>query len=138
MRIVFDTNVLISAMLNPRGTPGAILALILAGEVVVLYDDRILAEYRDVLARPKLRIPPAEAELVLGFFEAEGVLTSAPPLPIDLPDPDDLPFLEVAVASRADALVTGNKRHFSTGEGTSPALILSPAEFLELRNTLAN
>src|SRR3982750_1614514 len=102
VRIVFDTNVLISAMLNPRGTPGAILALILAGEVVVLYDDRILAEYRDVLARPKLRIPPAEAELVLGFFEAEGVLTSAPPLPIDLPDPDDLPFLEVAVASRAD------------------------------------
>ncbi len=56
MRIVVDTNVLVSGLLNPYGSPGRILDLVLSGRIQVLYDDRILEEYQDVLARPQLAI----------------------------------------------------------------------------------
>jgi predicted nucleic acid-binding protein len=51
-------------------------------------------------------------------------------LEIDLPDPDDEPFLEVAIAGRVEAIVTGNKRHFPKKDYKG-VRILSPAEFLE-------
>ena len=53
MRIVLDTNVLVSGLLNPDGAPGRLLDLILGGRLQILYDDRILGEYSDVLARPQ-------------------------------------------------------------------------------------
>ena len=56
MRIVLDTNVLVSGLLNPNGTPGRILDLILGRYLTLLYDDRIIGEYSDVLARPQLDI----------------------------------------------------------------------------------
>jgi putative PIN family toxin of toxin-antitoxin system len=135
VRLVLDTNVLVSALLNPRGTPGRILDLVLSGAVVVLYDDRMLAEYRDVLSRPKLRIAPIEAAVLLDFIETEGVLCSAPPLSIDLPDPEDLPFIEVAAVAAASALVTGNARHFTLAIEILDVPILSPAEFLDFWRT---
>jgi putative PIN family toxin of toxin-antitoxin system len=132
VRIVLDTNVLVSAFLNPRGTPANVVNLVLSHAVTLLYDDRMLAEYQDVLTRPKLRIAPLEAVFLLEFIETEGVLVSAPPLfSLDLPDPEDLPFVEVAAAAGADALVTGNTRHFASAASTIGIPILSPAEFLD-------
>ena len=135
MRVVLDTNVLVSALLNPHGTPGRVIDLVLSGAVIVMYDDRILAEYRDVMARPKLRITPLEAAFLLDFIETEGILLSAPPLAVELPDPDDLPFIEVAAVASVDALVTGNARHFSAASGILEVPILSPAEFMDLWRT---
>ncbi|HEX9938161.1 MAG TPA: putative toxin-antitoxin system toxin component, PIN family [Longimicrobium sp.] len=132
MRIVLDTNVLVSALLNPHGAPGAVLQLIYSGEVVVFFDDRILSEYRDVLGRPKLRISRREAEFTVDFIEAEGVRVSAPPLDLDLVDPDDLPFLEIAQASHVDGLVTGNTRHFVGTPVAEAVPVLTPTEFLAL------
>jgi putative PIN family toxin of toxin-antitoxin system len=132
VRLVVDTNVLVSALLNPRGTPGRILDLVFSHAVVVLFDDRMLAEYRDVLTRPKLRIAPLEAAFLLDFIETEGVLVSAPPLSLDLADPEDLPFVEVAAGAVADALVTGNTRHFAPAAAVIGLPILSPAEFFEI------
>jgi putative PIN family toxin of toxin-antitoxin system len=135
VRIVLDTNVIVSALLNPHGSPGRIIDLVLSGAVIVLFDDRILAEYRDVLARPKLRIAPVESAFLLEFIETEGVLAPAPPLEIGLPDPDDLPFVEVAAAASADALVTGNARHFAPALETLNVPLLSPAEFIDFWHT---
>lgn len=132
MRIVLDTNVLISGLLNPRGIPGRILDLISGGHVGVLYDDRILAEYREVVARPRLRIQPMEAALIIDGIESNGWLVPAPPLDVELPDPMDLPFLEVAEAGHAAALVTGNGRHFTPVRGHVAIPVLTPAEFFEL------
>lgn len=129
MNIVLDTNVLVSGLLNPVGIPGRILDLVNAGFVTVLYDDRILAEYRDVLSRPRLRIEPAEAALVLDQIEHGGILFPAQPLDVDLPDPGDLPFLEVADAGGAVPLVTGNGRHFVPLRGSTAVPVLTPAEF---------
>lgn len=130
MRIVLDTNVLVSGLLSPTGPPGRILDLLTSGRLQLLYDDRILLEYRAVLARPRLRIEPAEAEAILDLIERDGSLIPAAPLPLELPDPDDLPFLEVAIASAAAALVTGNERHFRPLNGEHGVAVQNPASFL--------
>ncbi|MDT8899474.1 putative toxin-antitoxin system toxin component, PIN family [Thermanaerothrix sp. 4228-RoL] len=129
MRIVLDTNVLVSALLNPFGAPGRVLDLILAGAVQIVYDDRILAEYREVLARPRFGFEKRHVQRLMEYliFTGEGV--SASPLNVDAPDVDDLPFAEVAVSGNVDALVTGNPEHFAFI--THPP-VLSPAEFLQL------
>jgi putative PIN family toxin of toxin-antitoxin system len=131
MRIVLDTNVLVSGLHNPDGKPGRIVDLILAGRLQLLYDDRILSEYLDVLARPQLDLDPSLAQAVVGSIRLAGERLTALPLPEDtLPDPDDLPFAEIAISGKADALVTGNAKHFS-GLGERGVTVCFPADFLE-------
>lgn len=131
MRIVLDTNVLVSGLHNPNGTPGRIVDLLLQGRIQVLYDDRILAEYLDVLARPELAIDPSLAQAVVGYIRLAGERITALPMPADaLPDPDDLPFAEVAISGEGEALVTGNVKHFS-GLKERGVIVLSPMQFLE-------
>lgn len=127
-QIVLDTNVLISALLTPFGAPARILDAILIGLVRLLYDDRIMDEYRRVLARRKFGFAPSHVDWLLDFLQTSGRRISAPPLKNKLPDPNDAAFLEVAVAGMADALVTGNRRHFPARAGIS---ILSPQDFLK-------
>ncbi len=130
MRIVLDTNVLVSGLLNPGGAPGRVVDLILGGRHHVLYDDRLIAEYLDVLTRPHLKISDALAKAVVGYFRLAGERVTAIPLPEDaLPDPDDLPFLEVAISGEADVLVTGNTRHFPPPKRRG-VRVESPAVFL--------
>jgi len=130
--IVLDTNVLVSGLLSAYGHPGRIIDFLLTGSVGIAYDDRIWEEYSDVLARPKFMFDPQRVNAVLNFLKLNGRFTLAPPLnQVDMvvvPDVDDLPFAEVAVAAKVDALVTGNTRHFSFME-TQPIPVLSPAKF---------
>lgn len=135
MRIVVDTNVIISGLMSPAGPPGRILDLLLTGRAVAVYDDRILAEYHEVVKRPKLRIGQMEAGIVLDRIEREGIFVAAPPLEIRIPDLDDAAFIEVAVAGHAVALVTGNERHFAPAREYVSVPILSPAQFVEFWRT---
>ena len=128
-RVVLDTNVLVSALLNSFGTPGRVLDLVLAGELAVAYDDRVLAEWRQVLHREKFGFSAGDIEVLLSFVEGEGISVNASPLAIELPDQDDLPFLEVAHASEA-ALITGNTRHYPP-EARRGVAVLDPASFLD-------
>jgi len=130
MRIVLDTNVLVSGLLRPDGVPGQVVDYLYARAFLVLYDARILGEYREVLARPRLDIAQEDAAAVCAFIEAHGVPVQALPLSIALPDRDDLPFVEVAVAGVADAIVTGNAAHFP-GE-LLPVRVQSPRAFLSV------
>jgi uncharacterized protein len=131
MRIVLDTNVLVSGLYNPNGAPGRIIDLILGARIQVLYDDRILAEYLDVLARPRLVIEPSVAQAVVGYMRLSGERVMALPLGKDnLPDPDDLPFAEVAITGKADILVTENMKHFFRLK-EQDVTVLSPAQCLE-------
>lgn len=133
MRIVLDTNVLVAGLLNPDGNPGRVLDLFLAGELTLLVDDRILAEYRDVLGRPKFGFDERDVADLLADIEAESWRVAAPPLGIHLPDERDLPFLEVGIAGSAESLVTGNARHFRLPR-TVRIAIESPAEFVRRWN----
>ncbi len=130
MRIVLNTNVLLSGLLKPYGKPAAILRLIVSGALQLAYDGRILLEYREVLLREKFHFTREQVDTFLELVEAEGFLTTASPLKVRLPDPDDAPFLEVVLASRADALITGDKRHYPPHASKGVA-VLNPAEFLE-------
>jgi putative PIN family toxin of toxin-antitoxin system len=128
MIVVLDTNVLVSGILRPYGHAGTILRWAAAGMLRLAYDQRILAEYRDVLHRPVFGFSPDHVDALLEQFEQEGFSVVAGSLPFTLPDPSDAPFLEVALAGRVDALVTGNKKHFIPGEPL--VSVLSPAEFI--------
>ncbi len=128
MRIVLDTNVLVSGLLSHGGPPSLILDLVEAGRLKVLYDDRVMLEYREVLARPRFSFSAESVAAIIELLEETGERTAAAPLDVELRDPDDLPFLEVAVRGKADALVTGNTRHFPAEYSGVP--ILSPAAFL--------
>lgn len=129
MKVVFDTNVVVSGFLNPQGAPGALVRLAAQGRLIVCYDARILAEYREVLLRPKFGLTPGLVDPFLDQVQSEGYRASPRPLSHRLPDPDDEPFLEVA-ASCAAPLVTGNLRHYPAAARAS-VRVESPADYLE-------
>ena len=112
MKIALDTNVLVSGLLSPQGAPATVLRSVMAGGVSICFDERILSEYLHVLARSKFDIDMERVTVLLEFLEAIGEPVLAPPLNLSLPDPSDEAFVEVAVASAADFLVTGNLKHF--------------------------
>ncbi len=129
MRVVLDTNVVVSALISSAGPAGQVVRLVGREKLIPLYDPRIWAEYEDVLSRPKFCFDHADVQDVLGLIAARGQRVEADPLPSRLPDPDDLPFLEVALSGRARALITGNARHFP--RALMGALkVLPPGEFL--------
>jgi uncharacterized protein len=130
MRIVIDTNVLVSGLLNPHGAPGRIVEALLVRTFALLYDDRVLSEYSDVLSRPAFGFRALDVEMVLDAIVNEGERISALPAPLLLADETDLPFLEVAISGRAGVLVTGNVKHFKPRRGRHDVNIVSPADFL--------
>jgi uncharacterized protein len=131
MLVVLDTNVIVSGLLNGEGKPGKIIDLALENRFQVAYDNRILGEYEDVLARPELHIRPALARAVIAHIELTGQQIDAGTISLDnIQDPDDLPFAEVFITANAHALVTGNIRHFSSLRDRGLA-IYNPAQFIE-------
>lgn len=128
-RIVPDTNILVSALINGFGAPGRILDLVLDGAISVAHDDRLFEEWREVLYREKFGFDSGDVETVLGFIESEGVGVQASPRGAKLPDPDDVPFLEVARAAEA-VLVTGNLKHYPEEERKGVE-VMGPAELLK-------
>jgi putative PIN family toxin of toxin-antitoxin system len=130
MKIVLDTNVLVSGLLTPFGSSGEIVRMVSAGILILQYDSRILSEYQDVLYRPKFQFNKDHIDTLLSFLKQNGLLMSANPLELCLPDPDDELFLEIAVAGRAACLITGNKSHYPR-QSRQGIKILSPSEFID-------
>ena len=130
MRLVVDTNVLVSGLLTPFGAPGIVAGLIAGGRLQLCYDPRILAEYDEVLHRPSFGFEEEDVASFLAQVRAQGELVVPMPLSIGLPHVDDEPFLEVAGAAMVKFLVTGNLRHFPEG-GWKSTRIVSPRQFLE-------
>ncbi|MFK5927000.1 MAG: putative toxin-antitoxin system toxin component, PIN family [Desulfuromusa sp.] len=126
MKIVLDTNVLISGLINPTGVPAKILNLILNQNIIVLYDTRIIKEYVDVLKRRKFSFTKESIDPLLDFIKYEGCFVAAEPLKISFKDEDDKMFLEVAKTGRAEYLITGNIIHFP-----KERFIVTPREFIE-------
>ena len=131
MRVVLDTNVLVSGLITPFGPAGDIVRLLAAGVIRACYDARILAEYREVLSRPAFGITAERMEALIDQVRADGVLVTARPLAARLPDPDDEMFLAVALAAGATCLVTGNLRHYPD-RSRRGLPVVSPRRFLDL------
>jgi putative PIN family toxin of toxin-antitoxin system len=130
MKIVLDTNVVVSGLLQAQGNPAQVLALVLSGAIQICRDKRILAEYAEVLARPRFKFDPKRVREVLNKIETDGLaVDAAGESNLDLPDPDDEPFLAVALAASADFLVTGNLADYPHDKRRGCAVV-SPAAFM--------
>jgi putative PIN family toxin of toxin-antitoxin system len=115
IRVVLDTNVLVSAILSPFGPPARILQLALArADVELCLSGEVYAEYEDVLRRPRLHRSEAEIASILRAVHDCGFWVKPTRRVTVCLDPDDDIFLECAEASEADYLVTGNLKHFPT------------------------
>jgi len=131
MKIVLDINIVVSGLLHSQGNPAQVLTLALSGAVQVCHDKRILAEYGEVLARPRFKFDPKRVREVLSKLETDGLTVDASEQPdLDLPDPDDEPFLAVALAAAADYLVTGNLSDYPPDKRRG-CVVVSPAAFME-------
>ncbi len=130
MRVVLDTNVLVSGLLSPFGLPGEIVRMVSAGVIRLCVDARLLAEYEQVLLRPRFGLDPDAVAALLDYIDVTSDKVASVPLGDRLPDPDDEAFLEVAVASGADYLATGNLVHFPA-EACAGVSVVSPAAFVE-------
>jgi putative PIN family toxin of toxin-antitoxin system len=112
MKVVLDTNVLVSACWKPDGLEAGTVTLGLSGAYTICVSTPILAEYRDVLARKKLQGLADRAGTILSGIDRAAVFYDAA-VPIDAArDEDDNRFLECAFSAGADYLVTGNLRHY--------------------------
>ena len=124
-----DTNVLVSALIQPEGIPARILDLILSGQVKIVLDNRIYAEYQDVLLRPEFGFAPELADGLLEFLLQSGERVYSIKTSVALPDVYDGKFLEVAIDGTANFLVTGNLKHFPRRQRRG-VRVVSPREFL--------
>ena len=128
MRVYLDTNVLVSAF-TTRGICEDVLNVVLAEHQLVL-GEAVLAELRRVLAK-KMRMQSELAEEAVAFLRKEAIIvSSAPTLPLELRDPDDVLVLSEAAAGLADVVVTGDRDILDVAE-TLPLPVISPRGFWE-------
>jgi len=130
VKVVLDTNVLVSGLLKPKSKPAKIVRLIVQGDLDIVINEHILSEYYEVLRRPKFSFDLRDADEVLEIFRLYGIRAPALLQSMSLPDPNDTPFLEAAIAGQADVLITGNKRHFPK-KCCKGIRVMTPSEFFE-------
>ena len=128
MRVCLDTNVLVSAF-TTRGICEDVLNVVLAEHQLVL-GEAVLTELRRVLVT-KMRMQSELAEEAVAFLRREAIIvSSAPTLPLELRDPDDVTVLSEAAAGLAEVVVTGDRDILDVAE-TLPLPIVSPRGFWE-------
>lgn len=130
LRLVLDTNVVVSAALQEESLARIVLTIALTRPARLYVSRPVLNEYAEVLSRPELDIPRGQRLRLLQLIKNHGLLV-APYRRLEVTnDPDDNIFIECADAARADYLVTGNRRHFPVfWKGTK---VISPRELTEI------
>jgi putative PIN family toxin of toxin-antitoxin system len=132
VRAVLDTNVLISALLSPTGSPAHALLAWQQGQFELIVSPQLLAEMKLVLAYPKLRrrIAGDEAERVIEWLGRAATVATDPtgPPPVESADPADDYLLTLAAAERA-VLVSGDDDLLALRDRLP---IHSPASFLDM------
>ena len=130
IRIVLDTNIFISSLLQPRGLPAEVLTLALVGERVRLcVSAEIYSEYEEVIRRPRFRRDEEEIVGALRAIRERGLWIKPSQRIQACSDPDDDVFLECADAAKAHFLVTGNLKHFPAS--WRDTRIVSARQFLD-------
>jgi len=112
LRLVLDTNIVVSAALEPDGLQRTVFLLAITKPLRWYVSDAILAEYAAVLARPELKIRRGLRQQLLQLIRDRSRRVVPSRVPQVTGDPADNIFIECADAARADYLVTGNLRHF--------------------------
>lgn len=130
---VIDTNVIVSALLSHYDDTATVVIMrkIIRGEVIPLYNERILEEYIEVLNRKKFSFTESMISATLKVIIDYGIILDSIESDISLPDPKDLVFYEVALSQEDSFLVTGNIKHFP-----KKPFIVTPTEMLAIINEM--
>ncbi len=132
MRIVLDTNVLVSALAFPGNKPDQILYRIRRGETEHFISPFILSELDRVL-REKFRFPKKEADVRVNAIRAIAhVITPTERITVVTANDDDNRVLECVAPAQAEFLVTGDKEHLLSLGSYRGTKIVTPAQFLDL------
>lgn len=130
MRVVLDTNVLVSALLFPGGAPEAVFRLALTGEIELVTSSVLLTEFGRVLAEKFGHHPGAASERVKQVIAVATIVKPHAKVRVIADDPDDDRVLEAALASGASVIVSGDKHLLRLGTWRG-IRILGPVAFLE-------
>jgi len=111
VRVVLDTNILVSALITRNTAPDQLYRAWLRGDVELVTSQAQIAELRAVLGRPRLRryVDPDEADRILPALHLNATVLQDVPVTRRSPDPKDDPILAMAVAGAADIVVSGDK-----------------------------
>jgi putative PIN family toxin of toxin-antitoxin system len=135
MRAVVDTNILVRAMLKPGGSVGPLVDFLRTGRYVFLYSEATLGELVDVLSRPRMvhryGITTDEVDALCALVIRRGELVQPSRVITACRDPKDNKFLELAVAGRADVIVTGDE-DLAVLDPFEGIPMIQPAKFLYL------
>jgi len=125
MRVMIDSNVMISAVYNPNSRPAAALTHVCENHVLVLCD-YIIAECYDVIKRKfPHHLPVLDKLLSTLAYE----LVATPCTGLSMPDPKDSPILNAAIMADVDIVISGDG-HFLSLTIKRPN-VLTPAQYLE-------
>lgn len=127
---VLDTNVLVSAMLKASSVPGIVAAEAMTGDIIPILNDEIIAEYEDVLRRPKFKFEERAINVFLDELKKRALFIDAGLIEDLLPDPRDVIFYAVLMEKRKEEeayLVTGNLKHYPVR-----TYIVTPREMLDI------
>jgi uncharacterized protein len=130
LRLVIDTNVVVSAALKPEGLERTVVLLAMTKPARWYVSDPIVSEYAMVLARPELKIRRRLRQQLLQLIKNHARVVGPSPLVQVTSDPAGSMFIECADAARADYLVTGNQRHFP--KFWKNTKIITSSEFLSV------
>ena len=130
LKVVVDTNIVVSAHLSDGGYPSFVVDLCLSSRLQWFASPAILEEYAEVLQRKRFRIDPKLVRSSLRLIRERTKIAKPRQALSICSDPDDNKFLECALEIEADYLVTGNKRHFPARLGQTR--IVSPRELVEI------
>lgn len=130
LRLVLDTNIVVSAALKPLGLQRTVFLLSLSKPARLYLSAPIFEEYRAVLSRPELHILKGRRRQLLQLLENRAHFVASTISLQVTRDPADNIFLECADASRADYLITGNQRHFP--KFWKKTKIISSREFIAI------
>lgn len=127
---VLDTNVLVSALLKNGSVPWQVAEEALHGDIIPVLNDEILAEYEDVLKRPKFKFENRAVTVLLTELKKRAVFAEAGLIEDVIPDPKDVVFYAVLMEKRKEEeayLVTGNLKHFPMR-----TYVVTPREMLDI------
>jgi putative PIN family toxin of toxin-antitoxin system len=114
IRVVLDTNIIVSALLQPLGPPAQIVVMALGGSIELCVSGSVYTEYEEVISRPRLKRSAEIIAATLQSIREKGFWVRPTQKVQACLDPDDDIFLECAQAAHADYLVTGNLKDFPT------------------------
>jgi len=134
MRLVLDTNVVVSALLW-RGTPNTLLKTVSVEDTTFFTSSPLLVELADVLSRSHLQAQIAAVQLsvleLIGIYSASAIKVNPVSLPRIAPDPDDDVVIGTALAAEAEFIVTGDRTLLSVAQYQS-VKIITVAEALQM------